>query len=475
MGKKEVVYSLRLYDPDIDEEVWLDEAAHHGTIYDMKWSRNDRFLLTCSNDGTCKVWDFLALHPVMHQYSAPVDDENFTVLNSPAPEPGNQQPFHPSHHHHHHHHHHHQHQHHAHFASPGQETHHHDEGSVDMSYVANYLNPRTVSRMNPPKVYCVLRLPAKTYAYCGLFQEFPPTSSSQNEQNEYSWAQLLDYNVWKDNIQALQNFHLPRTIIGCSDGKIRVFEINYTFIENPLVGHIAQMTGYISVQDKDENGKVIDIPPHNGTVNSLIIDERSKYLISSDSFGDILAWRLDNKGWYQLLRKFKRDANFQGNPNNNNNPNNGKSATANASKAALQFYEQQSFAHGSILSLSMHPEKNKGLMLVLSRQPSQLRVINMTTYKTLSYCEGFAGISAYLIHENDEDYSTGLFYRAGYSADGRFIICCVPTNKNGQQKASHNASQVREKGMFHLMIWDTYTGHPVNTPLSSKKYFFSFF
>jgi hypothetical protein len=159
-----------------------------------------------------------------------------------------------------------------------------------------------------------------------------------------------------------------------------------------------------------------------------------------------------------------QSTNIPGTSSNSNNNSRG------VSKASLQFHEQQSFSHGSVLALNMHPEKNKGLMLVLSRQPGQLRVVNMTTYKTLSYCDGFTGISAYLIHENEEDYSTGLFYRSGFSADGKYIICCVPVNKDLQNKGGggHSASQIIEKGMYQLLVWDTYTGHPVTTSLSSN-------
>jgi hypothetical protein len=176
---------------------------------------------------------------------------------------------------------------------------------------------------------------------------------------------------------------------------------------------------------------------------------------------------MDGQGWYQLLRKMKRDHQ----PQSTNIPS--SSNPKGVSKASLQFHEQQSFSHGSVLALNMHPEKNKGLMLVLSRQPGQLRVVNMTTYKTLSYCDGFTGISAYLIHENEEDYSTGLFYRSGFSADGKYIICCVPVNKDMQQSkggGGHSASQVIEKGMYQLLVWDTYTGHPVTTSLSSNVF-----
>ena len=51
------IVSLKIYCPDSGIEVWADNSAHHGVIYEIKWSADDRFLLTCSGDGTCKVWD----------------------------------------------------------------------------------------------------------------------------------------------------------------------------------------------------------------------------------------------------------------------------------------------------------------------------------------------------------------------------------------------------------------------------------
>ena len=48
-------------------------------------------------------------------------------------------------------------------------------------------------------------------------------------------------------------------------------------------------------------------PPHDGLVNCIVIDERSRYLVSGCSMGDVMLWRCDASGWHQLLRKLKRD------------------------------------------------------------------------------------------------------------------------------------------------------------------------
>eukprot|EP01041_Mallomonas_annulata_P002781 gene2781-5478_t len=50
-------YALRIFDPDFGKERFIEEIAHHGVIYDIKWSLSDNFLVTCSGDGRCKIWE----------------------------------------------------------------------------------------------------------------------------------------------------------------------------------------------------------------------------------------------------------------------------------------------------------------------------------------------------------------------------------------------------------------------------------
>ena len=52
---------------DFNEEIWTAPSAHHGVIYDLKWSKNDRYLISCSGDGTCKVWDLISLVYCLHK------------------------------------------------------------------------------------------------------------------------------------------------------------------------------------------------------------------------------------------------------------------------------------------------------------------------------------------------------------------------------------------------------------------------
>jgi WD40 repeat protein len=50
------------------DEVWCEHNAHNGVIYDIKWSKDDSLLVSCSNDGTCKVWDVLYFQPHIQKH-----------------------------------------------------------------------------------------------------------------------------------------------------------------------------------------------------------------------------------------------------------------------------------------------------------------------------------------------------------------------------------------------------------------------
>ena len=54
-------YALRIYCPNSGTELWSDLAAHHGVVYQIKWSNDDTVIVTCSGDGTSKVWDMKIL------------------------------------------------------------------------------------------------------------------------------------------------------------------------------------------------------------------------------------------------------------------------------------------------------------------------------------------------------------------------------------------------------------------------------
>ena len=62
-------YHLRIYDPDLSVEVAAAAYCHQGPIYEVKWSLNDRYLLTASGDGCVKVWDLLGGNQILWKYT----------------------------------------------------------------------------------------------------------------------------------------------------------------------------------------------------------------------------------------------------------------------------------------------------------------------------------------------------------------------------------------------------------------------
>lgn len=163
-------------------------------------------------------------------------------------------------------------------------------------------------------------------------------------------------------------------------------------------------------------------------------------------------WRQDNRGWYQLLRKLRKDY--------------GPSTTSSSASAAATKGTNNapdSFRDGSVLSLQVHPDKMKGLLLVLSRQPATLKVLNLATYKPVHACEQFSGLSAYLVREHDSVFSTGVFHRAHFSADGKYIVCCCNVS----------SSATFDKPIYKLLVWDTYTGQRKPSLLSGTPHIHS--
>ena len=166
-----------------------------------------------------------------------------------------------------------------------------------------------------------------------------------------------------------------------------------------------------------------------------------RFLISGDAMGEILAWRADATGWYQLLRKFRKEVPLT-------IPGRGP-GQASSSSSSL----------GCVLSLVMNPDKHKGQMVALMRQPAQLKVINMNTYKTHCTCAGFSGYSSSSSSSSSSRNNSGssssaggVFARAQISADGRYVVA--------------GSTVKSEEGMYRLQVWDSQTGHSVHTQLS---------
>lgn len=117
--------------------------------------------------------------------------------------------------------------------------------------------------------------------------------------------------------------------------------------------------------------------------------------------------------------------------------------------------------------MQAHPLKAKSMLMVHSRQPATIKVVSLTTYKPISFCEGYTGIpQTYLVREDASIFSAGVFFRAIFSADGRFIVSCNTTHS----ASSLSSRGVANGGTYKLLVWDTYTGHPIQTPLSALTF-----
>jgi WD40 repeat protein len=141
------------------------------------------------------------------------------------------------------------------------------------------------------------------YVYSAVFQENIPSSSSEKMPFGFqasSNADLIASIDSRGSRASLRDTNIerappPRVINGASDGRLRVYEGS-------------NLKGKIRVDNVPQEGSFEeDFAPHDGRINVVAIDERTRYLMSGDSAGDILVWRLDSHGWYELLRKFKRE------------------------------------------------------------------------------------------------------------------------------------------------------------------------
>ena len=155
-------------------------------------------------------------------------------------------------------------------------------------------------------------------------------------------------------------------------------------------------------------------------VQAMVIDERSRYLISGDSNHEIHAWKKDTDGWYCLQRRFPKDPLI----------------TDLGPLGDLSIHAASLKSGMGVTSLTMHPDKGRSQLLALSQTPSgpALRMLSTSTYKQLAfYSSGSAA---------------GVFGRATLSADGKYSLCgtCsdLPTSTQPPR--------------CHVRLWDTASG-----------------
>ena len=166
-----------------------------------------------------------------------------------------------------------------------------DKGEVDATLASVSLTSLAIT---PPRmVQCVVGQLCSP-VYTTVFQELGTIGGSTLQAN-IGQISVVDA---QERMKTMEMSAVPRIITGSADGRLRVWESG-------------KHLGYISVPMErdgieDVSGYDNDFPPHSAQVNCVAVDERSRYLLSADAAGDILAWRCDIKSWYQILRKFKR-------------------------------------------------------------------------------------------------------------------------------------------------------------------------
>ncbi len=298
-------YSLRVYCPNSGNELWSDLAAHHSVIYQIKWSKDDKFIVTCSGDGTSKVWNMRAL-----------------VKN------------------------------------------HSENVSVPSQSLLRAQLLQNIATHHPP-----------VFVYSTVLIE--PLNSS-----------------------ASVDLDTPTYLTGAYDGRIRLWKGD-------------KLQGQLLYENEEQ-------PPHQGAVNSMVIDDRTRNLFTGDSVGVIYVWRLDSQGAYQIRSKFRRD----------------------------------DLVGKKIMSLQMHPNRSKAQLLVFA-EPSILRMYSTSTYKVQSE---FAGA-----------YINGTFARATLSADGRYVIAGSEDTRGSTNRHSNldaNSFVPSSSRPSRLKMWDTQSGNLITSPLS---------
>lgn len=326
------VYALIVYDSDKGVELWREDCAHHGVIYEIIFSMDDAYMATCSGDGTVKTWsvgDLSALAPkLLH----------------------------------------------------------------------------TVSTSPPAFIYSV------------AFKEYAVSSAASG---------LIASSTEGLNIKTVKP--CPSVIAGASDGRLRQW-------------NNGKFEGYISVDEKDSYANAsAPIAHHRARINTVTIDKRSRYLLSGDSMGEILVWRLDQNGWYQLLRRFKQE----------HSPLNTK---------LLQKEDELTRPTCSgVNSIRMHPDSSKSQVLVMGQLPASLRLFSTTTYRAVSQCSGFGGNISTTASTKDLTSTPGStsFSRATISPDGSYAIACALAEPSGTMDP-----------FFRLKTWDAQLGHSQPSVLS---------
>lgn len=238
----DTIHCIKLFDTDTLEELWSEDTAHHGAIYELQWSKNDRYLLSSSSDGTSKVWDLITfVYRIILPNGVPSTNGNSD---------GNLSPF-----------------------VSGEQFNFsvvQNNGVSVMETVKNfnasYSNNMiaALDLMGTITLAAVLRNTPPVHVYTSIFQEFNAISRPPKNIPEKIQEDGEEPNEILNKLQEIADAPLPRIITGASDGRIRVWD-GETF------------EGFITVRRKNKPEDLMDdFQPHNGAINSITIDGRSK-------------------------------------------------------------------------------------------------------------------------------------------------------------------------------------------------------
>ena len=191
--------------------MWIEDAAHHGPIYELKWSRDDKFLLSCSGDGTSKVWD---MTPTAFRSS---NTMGFGVLNNTTA---------------------------TNISTTSAAA---AAAAVGGGGLHSSFDGAQPAGSKPPSLLFSLVTSPPVYTYTGVFQD---------------QISPIQVGGWTDPTGRTR---VPRIITGSADGKLRVWD-------GP------ELRGLVVVnnKDKDTGDGDVDYSPHEGQINSIVIDERSR-------------------------------------------------------------------------------------------------------------------------------------------------------------------------------------------------------
>lgn len=244
--------------------------------------------------------------------------------------------------------------------------------------------------------------------------------------------------VFSDNkIQARNAPTNIRTLTGSHDGHIRVWDNQ-------------SLVGYLSITNvaSSDTGIVNDNQPpvHPGKITALVIDERTKYLVSSDSDGLVLIWKYyygtqgssqpggtssgsssggDDKerAWYRVLRKLRTE--LCASP-----------LTTVTSLALTHNLANQSDA-GTSAASGAPPSQ-----LMVLAPPNQLVSFNMSNFRPTT---SFPGCRTTPLE----------YHKCTLSPDGRFVCACV-LESDGVGNS------------YTLKIWDVISGSIVQNTIFSQ-------